>query len=228
MGDGKAVVLLSGGIDSATTMAIARSEGRSSFALTVDYGQRHGREVEAARRIAKSLGAVRHECLRIDLRSFGGSALTGDGEVPRDRTPDEIGRGIPPTYVPARNTILLSLGLAWAESIGASEIFFGANVQDFSGYPDCRPEFISAFEALTRVGTRRGVEGGDPFQIRAPLIEWSKAEIIRKGRALGVDFSLTWSCYDPDPDGKPCRKCDSCTIRRSGFAEAGMDDPLLR
>lgn len=219
-------MLLSGGIDSATTLAIARSEGRECSALTVDYGQRHSREVAGARRVAKSLGVTRHSCLELDLGPLALSALTGASEVPRDRPLDEIGKGIPSTYVPARNTILLALGLAWAESLGAGEVFVGTNVQDYSGYPDCRPEYLAAFEEVARLGTRRGVSGADPFRIRAPLGDWSKAMIIRKGADLGVDFSLTWSCYAPTPEGRPCDGCDSCQIRAKGFAEAGMKDPL--
>lgn len=222
----RAVILLSGGIDSAVTLAIARSEGRDCYTLAVDYGQRHRREIDGARRIAGSLGAVRHACLAVDLRPFATSALTGVGDVPRNRPPEEVGKGIPPTYVPGRNTILLGLAMAWAESLGSGEIFIGANVQDYSGYPDCRPEYLAAFEEVARLGTKSGVEGVEAFRIRAPLLEWSKAKIIRKGAEAGVDFALTWSCYDPTVEGRPCGGCDSCLIRRRGFAEAGLRDPL--
>lgn len=223
----RAVVLLSGGLDSATTLAIARAEGRETHALTIAYGQTHEVEVEAARRIAADLGAARHLCLPIDLRSLGGSALVGEGEVPRDRTEEEIGQGIPPTYVPARNTIFLSLALAWAEAEDAEEIWIGANVVDYSGYPDCRPAFLRAFEEVARQGTRRGVEGVRPIRVRAPLLEMSKAEIIARGEELGVDFARTWSCYAPEGAGRPCGGCDSCRIRAEGFRSAGIADPLL-
>lgn len=223
----RAVVLLSGGVDSATALAIARSEGREAYALTVDYGQRHRREIDAARALAGSLGAKRHVVLEIDLRRFGGSALTGSDPVPRDRSPDQIGQGIPPTYVPARNTVLLAVALAWAEGLGATEIFIGANVRDYSGYPDCRPEYLEAFEEAARLGTRVGSEGEAAIRIRAPLLEWSKAKIIRKGTDLGVDFALTWSCYDPSEEKRPCERCDACSIRARGFMEAGLSDPLL-
>ncbi|MCZ6690468.1 MAG: 7-cyano-7-deazaguanine synthase QueC [Planctomycetota bacterium] len=227
MGKIRAVVLLSGGVDSATTLAMALSEGKECHALTVDYGQRHRREIDAAERIATSLGAAQHAYLRMDLRPFATSALTGGGEVPRHRAPEEIGQGIPPTYVPARNTILLALALAWAESLEALEIFIGANVQDYSGYPDCRPEFMSAFEEVIRLGTRQGAEGRGEIRILTPLIRWSKAQIVKKGVELGVDFGLTWSCYDPTERGEPCRGCDACLIRAKGFAEAGLPDPLI-
>ena len=219
-----AVVLLSGGLDSATAAAIARREGFDLYALTVRYGQRHEREVEAARRVARSLGVARHVELDVDLAAFGGSALTGSGEVPKDRA-IEAG-SIPPTYVPARNLVLLSLALAWAEAVGAREIFIGVNALDYSGYPDCRPEFVAAFERTARLATRAGVEG-DSFSVRAPLIRLTKAEIVRLGVELGVDYSLTWSCYDPAPGGAPCGRCDSCQLRARGFSEAGLADPLL-
>ena len=219
-----AIVLLSGGLDSYTTAAIARSEGFSLYALTIHYGQRHAIETQAARRVAASLGVARHLELAVDLRGMGGSALTSDVPVPRDR--DLSAPGIPSTYVPARNTILLSLALGWAEAIGGRDLFLGANALDYSGYPDCRPAFIRAFEALAALATRAGVEGS-AFRVHTPLIALTKAEIIKRGLALGLDFSLTHSCYDPDPDGAPCRRCDSCVIRARGFSDAGVSDPLL-
>lgn len=219
-----AIVLLSGGLDSATAAAVARRDGFELHALTVRYGQRHEREVEAARRVARSLGVARHVELDVDLAAFGGSALTGSGEVPKDR-PIEA-EAIPSTYVPARNLVLLSLALAWGEAAGARDIFIGVNALDYSGYPDCRPEFVEAFERTARLATRAGVEGTS-FSIRAPLILLTKAEIIRLGVELGVDYSLTWSCYDPAPGGVPCGRCDSCHLRARGFAEAGLADPLL-
>jgi len=220
----KAVVLLSGGVDSATALAIARSEGYECHALTFRYGQRHAREVEAAERVADLAGVVKHLVLDIDLRAFGGSALTGSLDVPKHQSADEIGTEIPVTYVPARNTIFLSLALSWAEAIGASDIFIGVSAVDYSGYPDCRPEFIDAFQHLASLATKAGVEGR-PFRIHAPLIEMSKADIIRTGSRLGVDYSLTHSCYDPDPEGRACGCCDSCMLRRRGFIEAGVPDP---
>ncbi len=219
-----AVVLLSGGLDSATAAAVARREGFEVHALTVCYGQRHEREVEAARRVARSLGAARHVELGVDLAAFGGSALTGSGQVPKDR-PIELGV-IPSTYVPARNLVLLSLALAWAEAEGARDLFIGVNALDYSGYPDCRPEFVESFERTARLATKAGVEGAS-FVVHAPLIRMTKAEIIRLGVGLGVDYSLTWSCYDPAPGGAPCGRCDSCQLRARGFAEAGLSDPLL-
>ncbi len=221
MGIKRAVILLSGGIDSAVTMALAKSEGYELYPITFDYGQRHRIEIEAAKRIAKTLGAKKHFIFNIDLKSIGGSSLTSESEVPKDRSMEEIGEGIPSTYVPARNTIFLSLALAFAEVLEADSIFIGANYIDYSGYPDCRPEYISAFERLANLGTKRGVEGR-PFRIVAPLIQMKKSEIIRKGLELGVDFSLTHSCYDPLPDGKECGRCDSCIIRRRAFEEAGL------
>lgn len=218
----RAVVLLSGGLDSATTLAISAREGFAPHALSFDYGQRHKLELEAAKRIATSLGAREHRIAAIDLRVFGGSALTGDMTVPKNR---EIKDEIPVTYVPARNTIFLSYALAWCEVLGAADIFIGANAIDYSGYPDCRPEFISAFEKLAGVATKAGVEG-TRFRIHAPLISMSKAEIIRKGVELGVDFALTHSCYDPTPAGLACGECDSCRIRLQGFREAGLSDPI--
>jgi 7-cyano-7-deazaguanine synthase len=219
----KAVVLLSGGLDSYTAAAVARADGFDLHALTVEYGQRHARELEAARRVARALSVTAHRVLRVDLAAFGGSALVGEGEVPKGGTPD--GSGIPPTYVPARNTVFLALALAWAEVLGASDIFIGVNAVDYSGYPDCRPEFLEAFERLAALATRAGVEGA-PVRVRAPLIALSKADIIRRGVSLGLDYGLTHSCYDPLPDGRPCRQCDSCLIRARGFAEAGLADPL--
>lgn len=219
-----AVVLLSGGLDSYTAAAIARSEGFSLYALTVDYGQRHARELDAARAVARALGVARHLELAVDLRAVGGSALTGGADVPRDReiTPREI----PSTYVPARNTLLLSLALGWAEALGARDIVIGVNALDYSGYPDCRPAFVAAFEALASLATRAGVEGAR-FRVHAPLIELGKAEIVRRGVALGLDYGITHSCYDPFPDGGPCGRCDSCILRARGFREAGVADPLL-
>jgi 7-cyano-7-deazaguanine synthase len=220
-----AVVLLSGGIDSTTTLAVARHRGFETFALTFRYGQRHAAEIEAARRVARALGAAAHRIVTIDLRAFGGSALTGDLDVPKDRTADEIGTGVPVTYVPARNTIFLSFALAWAEVLGVWDIFLGVNALDYSGYPDCRPEFIDAFERLANVATRAAVEGRRRLTIHAPLIHLGKADIVRTGAALGVDFALTLSCYDPSPDGAACGRCDACALRRKGFAEAGLPDP---
>jgi 7-cyano-7-deazaguanine synthase len=221
----RAVILLSGGIDSTTTLAIAISEGYEGYTLSFDYGQRHQIETEAARRIADSLGAKEHRIAKIDLRIFGGSALTDDVDVPKQRPQSEIAHGIPITYVPARNTIFLAYALAWAEVIPASDIFLGVNAIDFSGYPDCRPEFIEAFENLANLGTKAGVEGRR-FQIHTPLIKFSKAEIIRKAVELGVDLSMTHSCYDPLPEGLACGECDSCLLRLKGFREAGMKDPI--
>src|SRR5947209_1393382 len=221
----RAVVLLSGGIDSTTTLAIAIADGYEAYALSFDYGQRHQIEARAARRIADSLGAEEHRIAKIDLRVFGGSALTDDVAVPKQRSKKEIAHGIPVTYVPARNTIFLAYALAWAEVIGAAEIFLGVNAIDYSGYPDCRPEFIEAFEMLANLGTKAGVEGRR-FQIHTPLIKFSKAEIIRKAVELGVDLSLTHSCYDPSPEGLPCGECDSCLLRLKGFCEAGLKDPI--
>ncbi|HZU13098.1 MAG TPA: 7-cyano-7-deazaguanine synthase QueC [Chloroflexota bacterium] len=220
-----AVVLLSGGLDSATTLAVARHEGYHAHALSFRYGQRHTIELEAARRVAAALGAAEHVVADIDLRLFGGSALTGDMEVPKARTADEIGDGIPVTYVPARNTIFLSYALAWAEVLGARDIFIGVNALDYSGYPDCRPEFIAAFQRVANLATRIGVESGE-VRIRTPLIDLTKAEIIRLGRSLGVDYSLTATCYDPDQHGVACGQCDACLLRLKGFAEAGLSDPI--
>jgi 7-cyano-7-deazaguanine synthase len=225
---GKAVVLLSGGLDSATTLAIAHAEGWDCHALTVRYGQRHALEVDRARRLAAALGAVEHRVIDLDLAAWGGSSLTGEGEVPRAAAGLERreAAAIPSTYVPARNTILLALALGYAEAREAGAIFLGVSAVDYSGYPDCRPAFVDAFRALARAGTRAGLEGRAP-EIRAPLLNKSKAETIRWGLALGVDYALTWSCYDPRPDGRPCGACDSCGLRARGFAEAGRADPLL-
>ncbi|HEV3409695.1 MAG TPA: 7-cyano-7-deazaguanine synthase QueC [Chthoniobacterales bacterium] len=220
-----AVVLVSGGLDSAVTLAIARAEGFETHALSFHYGQRHQIELEAAARVANSLGAAEHRLAEIDLRVFGGSALTDDIAVPHATSPAEIGRDIPVTYVPARNTIFLSYALAWAEVLGSSDIFIGANAVDYSGYPDCRREFFDAFEQLASLATKAGVEG-TRFRITAPLLRLTKAEIIRRGAELGVDFSLTHSCYDPAPDGTACGKCDSCQLRLKGFVEAGIKDPI--
>ena len=213
----QAVVLLSGGMDSATTLAIARRDGFSCYALSIRYGQRHAVELEAAARVANALGAVEHKVVELDLRAFGGSALTADIDVPKDRPADHIGDGIPATYVPARNTIFLSLALGWAEVLGAFDIFIGATAVDYSGYPDCRPEYLSAFEKLANLATAAGVEGRGSFRIHAPLLHLSKAEIISTGESLGVDFSMTHSCYDPAPDGTPCGRCDACRLREKGL-----------
>ncbi|PYL38360.1 MAG: 7-cyano-7-deazaguanine synthase QueC [Verrucomicrobia bacterium] len=220
-----AVVLLSGGIDSTTTLAIAITGGYEAYALSFDYGQRHQIETQAARRAADSFGVRKHRIAKIDLRVFGGSALTGDIDMPKQRSETEIADGIPVTYVPARNTIFLAYALGWAEVIQAADIFLGVNAIDYSGYPDCRPEFIEAFQTVANVGTKAGVEGRR-FQIHTPLIKFSKAEIIRKAVELGVDLSLTHSCYDPSPDGFACGECDSCLLRLKGFREAGMKDPI--
>ncbi|HVH28510.1 MAG TPA: 7-cyano-7-deazaguanine synthase QueC [Vicinamibacterales bacterium] len=219
----RAVVLLSGGLDSYTAAAIAQSEGFELNALTILYGQRHAREVEAARLVARALGTARHLELSFDLRAIGGSSLTSDTAVPRGR--DLESSEIPSTYVPARNTIFLSLALAWAEVLQAFDVFIGVNALDYSGYPDCRPEFIRAFEALAALATRAGVEG-TPFRVHAPLMHLTKADIIRRGVALGLDYGLTHSCYDPGPDGAACGSCDSCVLRARGFAEVGLRDPL--
>ena len=221
-----AVCLLSGGLDSSVSLACARDEGFECYALTIDYGQRHKLELEAARRIARALGAREHIIVRTDLRAFGGSALTADLEVPKHRTAAEIGEGIPVTYVPARNTIFLAYALAWAEVLESADIFIGVNAIDYSGYPDCRPEYLETFERLANLATRAGVEGRARFRIHAPLLRLRKAEIIRLGHRLGVDFGLTHSCYDPDPQGRACGACDACLLRRKGFAEAGLEDPI--
>ena len=219
-----AVVLLSGGLDSYTAGAIAKSEGFSLYALTIDYGQRHAREIESARLVAAALGVARHLELTVDLRTIGGSALTTDEAVPRDR--DLAAPGIPSTYVPARNTIMLSLALGWAEVVGSTDIVIGVNALDYSGYPDCRPEFIAAFEQVAALATRAGVEGA-AFRVHTPLVALDKAGIIRRGVALGLDYGMTTSCYDPSPEGRPCGHCDSCRLRARGFDEAGVRDPLF-
>ena len=220
----EAVVLLSGGLDSYTAAAIARSDGFVLNALTIHYGQRHAREIEAARAVALALGVARHQELQVNLRGIGGSSLTSDSDVPRDR--DLAAADIPSTYVPARNTIFLALALGWAEVLGSRDLVIGVNALDYSGYPDCRPEFIHAFETLAALATRAGVEGAH-FRVHTPLIRLTKAEIIRRGVALGLDYGLTHSCYDPPPGGTPCGRCDSCVLRAKGFAEAGVVDPLL-
>ena len=219
-----AVVLLSGGLDSFTAAAVARQEGFGLYALTVRYGQRHVHEIEAARRVARALGVVDHVELAVDLGAIGGSALTTDLAIPKDRPLDED--VIPATYVPARNTVLLALALAWAEVLGAQDLVIGVNALDYSGYPDCRPAFIEAFERLAALATKAGVQGA-AIQVHTPLIEWSKAQIIRRGIELGLDYALTHSCYDPERDGRPCGRCDSCRLRARGFGEAGVPDPLL-
>lgn len=222
----KAVVLLSGGLDSTTVLAIAQNQGYNVYALSFDYGQSHRIELEAATRIAERAGVVQHRIVRVDLRSFGGSALTDDIAIPKARSVEEIGTGVPSTYVPARNTVFLSLALAWAEVIGAADIFIGVNALDYSGYPDCRPEFIQAFETMANLATKAGTEDAVRLKIRTPLIGMSKREIIDAGLALGVDYSLTTSCYDPSALGTPCGQCDACLLRLKGFAETGRTDPL--
>jgi len=221
----KGVVLLSGGLDSATVLAMARELGYETYAITVIYGQRHSVEIEASKRVAQSLGVAAHQFVEVDLGAIGGSALTDDIEVPKDRTEAEL-EGIPATYVPARNTIMLSIAVGYAEVLGAQDIFLGVNAVDYSGYPDCRPEFIAAFERLAILATKAGVEG-KPMRIHAPLIALTKPQIIERGLALGVDYGITHSCYDPDPSGKPCGGCDSCQIRRRAFASLGLTDPAL-
>jgi 7-cyano-7-deazaguanine synthase len=220
----RAVCLLSGGLDSSTCLALARREGYECYCLSFDYGQRHKIELDAASRVARTLGAAQHVVARIDLRLFGHSALTGDIAVPKARSLAEMGQGIPITYVPARNTIFLSFALAWAEVLEASDIFIGVNALDYSGYPDCRPEYIEAYERMANLATKAGVEGRTRIRIHTPLLRLKKAEIVELGRDLGLDFSLTHSCYDPAPDGRPCGQCDSCLLRRKGFEEAGVAD----
>jgi len=222
-----AVVLLSGGLDSTTCLALARHEGYQSFALSFRYGQRHSLELDAAQRVAHALGAIQHVIVDIDLRRFGGSALTADIDVPKGRDAQQMSNSIPVTYVPARNTIFLSFALAWAEILGAQDIFIGVNPLDYSGYPDCRPEYIHAYEALANLATAAGVEGRQRLTIHTPLMSMMKSEIIRRGTELGVDYSLTLSCYDPAPDGTRCGACDSCLLRAKGFAEAELQDPAL-
>jgi 7-cyano-7-deazaguanine synthase len=222
----KAVVLLSGGLDSATVLAIAKKQNYELYALSFSYGQRHVIELEAASRVASATGVADHRIASIDLRVFGGSALTAEIDVPKGRTADEMSHDIPITYVPARNTIFLSFALAWAEVLGSSDIFIGVNALDYSGYPDCRPEFIEAFEKMANLATKAGVEGRQALRIHTPLIALTKAEIIRTGIELGVDYGLTSSCYDPSPTGSPCGECDSCLLRLKGFRENGIEDPV--
>jgi 7-cyano-7-deazaguanine synthase len=221
----RAVVLVSGGLDSATTLALARAKGFEIYALSVDYGQRHRQELDCARRVAESRGVSRHVVVAVDLRAVGGSALTDAIDVPKDRPDEAIGQGIPITYVPARNSVFLSLALGYAEVVGAFDLFIGANAIDYSGYPDCRPEFLEQFERLANLATRAGVEGRGTFRVHAPLLRLTKAEIIREGTRLGVNFGMTLSCYDPDDCGRACRRCDSCRLRLKGFEEAGLPDP---
>ena len=223
-----AVVLLSGGLDSATALAIAKTEGFRTYALSFRYGQRHSVELEAASRIAESMGTAQHVIADIDLRLFGGSSLTAEIDVPKGRIHSEIGEGIPETYVPARNTIFLSFALAWAEVLEASDIYIGVNAMDYSGYPDCRPEYIAVYEQMANLATKAGVEGDQKLCIHTPLISLTKAEIIQKGTALGIDYALTSSCYDPNTEGEPCGECDSCQLRAKGFTEAGVPDPLIQ
>jgi 7-cyano-7-deazaguanine synthase len=220
-----AVVLLSGGLDSTTTLAIAQSDGYEVHALTFRYGQRHEHEVEAAARVARRFGVAHHIVAQIDLRQFGGSALTSDIEVPKGRSIEEMGHGIPVTYVPARNTIFLSFALAWAEVLGASDVFIGVNALDYSGYPDCRPEYIEAYERMANLATKAGVEGTQRLKIHTPLIALTKAQIIQRGIALGVEYGLTLTCYEPSRDGAACGRCDACLLRLKGFAESGLTDP---
>lgn len=221
---GKAVCLLSGGLDSSTCLALARRDGYECYALSFDYGQRHRVELDAAARVAQALGAARHVVARIDLRQIGHSALTGDAAVPKGRSAQDMSHGIPVTYVPARNTIFLSFALAWAEVLEAPDMFIGVNALDYSGYPDCRPEYVEAFERMANLATKAGVEGSLRVRIHTPLIHLSKAEIVKLGRDLGLDFGLTHSCYDPDADGHACGQCDACLLRRKGFEEAGIAD----
>ncbi len=221
-----AVILLSGGLDSSTVLAIARSQGFQPYALSFRYGQRHIQELAAAEAVARTQGVAKHVVAQIDLREFGGSALTADIDVPKGRSANDMSHGIPITYVPARNTVFLSFALAWAETLGASDIFVGVNALDYSGYPDCRPEYIAAFENMANLATKAGVEGTQKLKIHAPLISLTKAQIVKEGLRLGVDYAETSSCYDPGEDGRPCGACDSCVLRAKGFAEAGVKDPL--
>ena len=227
MSEGQAVVLLSGGLDSSTVLAIAKSQGFECSALSFRYGQRHKVELDRAREVAKRLGVAKHVIVDFDLRQFGGSALTSDMDVPKERSTADMSHGIPITYVPARNTIFLSFALAWAETLGSNDIFVGVNALDYSGYPDCRPEYIKAYEQLANLATKAGVEGTQRLKIHALLISLTKAQIIKTGLDLGVDYAITSSCYDPGPEGAPCGACDSCQLRAKGFAEAGIADPLL-
>ncbi len=222
----KAVILLSGGLDSATVLAIANSEGYDCYGISFKYGQRHSHELQAAEKVASQFNIKHHLILDIDLKPIGGSALTSEMDVPKSRTQDEMSGSIPVTYVPARNTIFLSLALGWAEVLESNDIFIGVNALDYSGYPDCRPEYIDAYERMANLATKAGVEG-NALKIHTPLIDWTKAQIIRKGMELGVDYSLTHSCYDPSGDGLACGQCDSCLLRKKGFQEAGVKDPTL-
>ena len=224
----RAVVLLSGGLDSTTVLALARSQGFDVYALSFRYGQRHSHELVAAAAVVQAVGATRHVIADINLRAFGGSALTADIAVPKGRSAADMAHGIPVTYVPARNTVFLSFALAWAETLAACDIFIGVNALDYSGYPDCRPEYIAAFEAMANLATKAGVEGRQRLKIHSPLISMSKAQIVQAGLALGVDYAITSSCYDPDADGRPCGACDSCLLRAKGFAQAGVRDPLYQ
>ena len=223
----KAIVLLSGGVDSTTILAIAQSQGYDAYTMSFRYGQRHALELDRAKQISEKMEAKKHVIVDIDLRAFGGSALTDDIEVPKERSDQEIGTGIPITYVPARNTIFLSFALAWAETLAIDTIFIGVNALDYSGYPDCRPEYIEAYQQMGNLATRTGVEGVTKLKIETPLISMTKAQIIQKGAELGVDYGLTLSCYDPDPQGRACGACDSCLLRIKGFEEAGVADPTL-
>ncbi|MDA8355613.1 MAG: 7-cyano-7-deazaguanine synthase QueC [Actinomycetota bacterium] len=227
MTDQPAVVLLSGGLDSTTVLAIAKSEGYRPYALSFRYGQRHEVELAAARRVAAAMSVADHVIADIDLRAFGGSALTAEIDVPHHDRVEDLGKGIPVTYVPARNTIFLSFALAWAETLGASDVYIGVNALDYSGYPDCRPEYIAAYETMANLATKAGVEGTQHLHIHTPLIDLTKAQIIERGLALGVDYGLTHSCYDPDGRDRPCGTCDSCLLRRKGFDEVGVADPAL-
>jgi 7-cyano-7-deazaguanine synthase len=220
----RAVCLLSGGLDSSTCLAVARRDGYACYALSFDYGQRHKVELDAAARVAEALGAERHMVAKIGLDAFGGSALTGQIDVPKGRSAGDMAQGIPVTYVPARNTIFLSIALAWAEVLASSDLFIGVNALDYSGYPDCRPEYIEAFERMANLATRAGVEGQTRLKIHTPLLHLTKAQIVTLARELGIDFSLTFSCYDPDPQGRPCGECDACLLRAKGFSEAGIED----
>ena len=223
----RAVVLLSGGLDSSTTMALAQEAGFEAYCLSFRYGQRHAHELLCAEKIALAMNAARHVVVDIDLRTFGGSALTSDMEVPKDRLPDDLRTGIPITYVPARNTVFLSFALAWAEVLNSTDIFIGVNALDYSGYPDCRPDYIAAYESMANLATRAGVEGAQRLKIHTPLISLTKAQIIQEGLRLGVDYSLTMSCYDPSPSGQPCGCCDACQLRQRGFKQLGIMDPAL-
>jgi 7-cyano-7-deazaguanine synthase len=222
----KTVVLLSGGIDSSTSLALAKDQGYETYALSIDYGQRHRIELDKAKAVARYFSVREHLIIAVDIARFGASALTTDQEVPKGNNPNKIGQKIPVTYVPARNTIFLSLALGWTEALGAQDIFIGANAMDYSGYPDCRPEYIRAFETMANLATKAGVEGKAKYRIHTPLMELTKGEIIRQGLSLGVDYSMTHSCYDPSPEGMPCGSCDSCILRRKGFSEIGACDPL--